>query len=140
MHVHGCMQTAVKDAVVSVQDQLVSCTAAYVEETLMQHFGLLIAFVRAAEATSQGGSDSRGMVSSSVAASAVPVLKDFSVRWTSEIEALNKCARTTCWLLLAFSWCTAPMNMTKTWNGSLIILQVGYYTVFVSRILHGCTH
>ena len=107
-----------------------SCTGAYVEETLMQHFGSLIAFVRAAEATSQGGSDGRGAVSGSIAATAVPVLKDFSVRWTGEIEALNKCARTACCFLLAFFWCTAPVNMPLIWNRKLSpLIKVRYYTV-----------
>ena len=74
------------------QDQLIACTGTYVEETLMQHFGALIAFVRAAEATSQGAADGRGEAAGSLAASAAPVLRDFSGRWGGEIEALSKCA------------------------------------------------
>ncbi|KAK9822680.1 hypothetical protein WJX81_008329 [Elliptochloris bilobata] len=72
------------------EDQLLTSTGTYVEETLMQHFGALIAFVRAAEATSQGGHDGRGAAAGSVIASAAPVVKDFAGRWTGEIEALNK--------------------------------------------------
>ena len=74
------------------QDQLTACTGTYVEETLMQRFGALIAFVRAAEATSQGAGDGRGEAAGSLAATAVPVLRDFSGRWMGEIEALSKCA------------------------------------------------
>lgn len=74
------------------QDQLTACTGTYVEETLMQRFGALIAFVRAAEATSQGAGDGRSEAAGSLAASAAPVLRDFSGRWMGEIEALSKCA------------------------------------------------
>ena len=75
------------------QDQLSAAMNVYVEEALGLHVGELVRFVRAAEAAAKQQNVPEGLpVPSYGPPEAAPIMKDFASRWTSAIEALNKCA------------------------------------------------
>lgn len=64
----------------------------YVEEALGLHVGDLVRFVRAAEAAAKQQAVPEGLpVPGYGPPEAAPIMKDFASRWTSAIEALNKC-------------------------------------------------
>jgi hypothetical protein len=76
-----------------VQDQLTAAMNVYVEEALGLHVGDLVRFVRAAEAAAKQQNVPEGLpVPGYGPPEAAPIMKDFAARWTSAIEALNKCA------------------------------------------------
>jgi hypothetical protein len=78
---------------VPVQDQLTAAMNVYVEEALGLHMGDLVRFVRAAEAAAKQQNVRDGLpVPGYGPPEAAPIMKDFAARWTSAIEALNKCA------------------------------------------------
>ena len=75
------------------QDQLSAAMNVYVEEALGLHVGELVRFVRAAEAAAKQQNVPDGLpVPGYGPPEAAPIMKDFASRWTSAIEALNKCA------------------------------------------------
>jgi len=75
-----------------VQDQLTAAMNIYVEEALGLHVGDLVRFVRAAEAAAKQQNVPEGLpVPGYGPPEAAPIMKDFASRWTSAIEALNKC-------------------------------------------------
>ena len=75
------------------QDQLSAAMNVYVEEALGLHVGELVRFVRAAEAAAKQQNVPEGLpVPGYGPPEAAPIMKDFASRWTSAIEALNKCA------------------------------------------------
>ena len=75
------------------QDQLSAAMTVYVEEALGLHVGELVRFVHAAEAAAKQQSVPEGLpVPGYGPPEAAPIMKDFASRWTSAIEALNKCA------------------------------------------------
>lgn len=76
-----------------MQDQLTAAINVYVEEALGLHVGDLVRFVRAAEAAAKQQNVPEGLpVPGYGPPEAAPIMKDFAARWTSAIEALNKCA------------------------------------------------
>ena len=74
-----------------MQDQLTAAMNVYVEEALSLHVGELVRFVRAAEAAAKQQNVPEGLpVPGYGPPEAAPIMKDFTSRWTSAIEALNK--------------------------------------------------
>ncbi|KAK9819744.1 hypothetical protein WJX72_001832 [[Myrmecia] bisecta] len=73
-------------------DQLVTCTAMYVEDQLGGHFGDLITFVKKAEAAAKqkGGALEGRPIPGYGPAEAAPIVKDFAAKWTAAVEALHK--------------------------------------------------
>ena len=64
----------------------------YVEEVLGAHFGPLLAYVRKAEHAAKARGLPEGQLPPGFgAAAAEPVIKDFAARWTTAIEALQRC-------------------------------------------------
>lgn len=79
------------------QDQLSAAMTVYVEEALGLHVGELVRFVHAAEAAAKQQDVPEGLpVPGYGPPEAAPIMKDFASRWTSAIEALNKCAALSC--------------------------------------------
>ena len=78
------------------EDLLAKATSGYVEETLGQHIGPMMNFVRSAEgraAGSAGGSGAEGAgaaVDPAAVAMAGPILADFTKQWKISIQAIHK--------------------------------------------------
>ncbi|GMH45399.1 hypothetical protein BSKO_13356 [Bryopsis sp. KO-2023] len=78
-------------AIKEFEEHLLNCTNMYVEDQLNQHFKNLIEFVKAAEAAQKQFSVPEGSAIPGHGPEQVaPILKDFSNRWTSVIEVMNK--------------------------------------------------
>jgi hypothetical protein len=88
-----CTDRFVSAGVVWWQDQLLLCTNLYVEEQLLMHFGELVTFVKGAEhvLAQQGTPDGPPPPGFGVA-EAEPTVRNFTSKWTTSIEVLNRCA------------------------------------------------
>ena len=90
------MGQAGEGAIEFFEDLLAKATSGYVEETLGQHIGPMMNFVRSAEGRAAGlagGSGAEGAgaaVDPAAVAMAGPILADFTKQWKISIQAIHK--------------------------------------------------
>lgn len=87
----GGLGKAGATAIRECEDQLSTCTGLYVEDQLQLHFQDLIQFVKKAEQSQRRLAVQEGsQIPGYTPGQAGPILRDFSSRWTSAIELMNK--------------------------------------------------
>ena len=88
------MGQAGEGAIDFFEDLLAKATSGYVEETLGQHIGPMMNFVRSAESRAGGAGGGSGAEGASVDPAAVamagPILADFTKQWKISIQAIHK--------------------------------------------------